>query len=417
MSTFLQRVAAAFGPSHALLLRMAGLSESEHTAEGPWVIDRSGRRWLDFGSFGLHLLGHRHPSVVAAAIDQLSRMGLSSKTLGNDAAITCAERLKSSMRCDMDGVIFGNSGAEAVECALRMARMTTGRDQVLALYGSYHGRTAAALAVSDAMVRNRHTAPGAATTFIARGDIVAAERALAGRNVCAVIVEPMQGEGGIVPIEPDFLRALASLARATGTLLIMDEIQTGLGRCGEIWLGADETLSPDVVVAGKVLGGGIVPISAAIFSRRLISSAAVDPIVHASTFAGSPLATRIATAVIDIVDDEAFLGAVRRLGAYAFAELEAARNELPDLREVRGRGLMIGLEFASVDLAGEVVLEAAKQGVLVTFCLSRPNVIRFYPPAVITEAVLAEGIARLILAIRKAVERYHDAPTSAVCIN
>jgi acetylornithine/succinyldiaminopimelate/putrescine aminotransferase len=413
MSTFLQRVSAAFGPSHALLLRMAGLSEAEHSAEGPWVNDRSGRRWLDFGSFGLHLLGHRHPIVVAAAIDQLDRLGLSSKTLANDAATTCAERLKSSVPCDMDGVIFGNSGAEAVECALRMARIATGRDHVLSLHGSYHGRTAAALAVSDAMGRNRHTAPGAATTFIKRGDAEGAERALAGRQICAVIVEPIQGEGGIVPIEPAFLRALASLAHASGSLLIMDEIQTGLGRCGEVWLGADPAISPDVIVAGKVLGGGIVPISAAIYSRRHIGSAAIDPIVHASTFAGAPFATRIATSVIDIVSDESFLAAVRGLGASAFKQLETARHGLPDLREVRGRGLMIGLEFASADLAGEVVLEAAKQGVLVTFCLSRPNVIRFYPPAVITEALLAEGVARLISAIRKAVARCHDASTAS----
>jgi acetylornithine/succinyldiaminopimelate/putrescine aminotransferase len=417
MSAFLQRVAAAFGPSHALLLRMAGLSEAEYSAEGPWVIDRSGRRWLDFGSFGLHLLGHRHPAVVAAAIDQLGRMGLSSKTLGNDAATTCAELLKASVPCRMDGVIFGNSGAEAIESALRLARISTGRPRVLALTGSYHGRTAAALAISDAMGKNSHTAPAAFTEFIEPGNLAAAERTLAEGDICAVVVEPIQGEGGIVPIEPQFLRALASLSHAAGTLLIMDEVQTGLGRCGEVWLGAGADISPDVIVTGKVLGGGIVPISAAIYSRRHIGSAAIDPVVHASTFAGAPFATRIAATVIDIVNKPPFLATVRNLGAYALAELKAARSGLAGLRDIRGRGLMIGLDFASADLAGEVVLEAAKHGILVTFCLSRPNVIRFYPPAVVTEAVLAEAIERLISAIRKAVERCHDAPTAAASLN
>jgi acetylornithine/succinyldiaminopimelate/putrescine aminotransferase len=417
MSAFLQRVAAAFGAPQALLLRIAGLSEAEWSAEGAWITDRSGRRWLDFGSFGLHLLGHRHPAIVAAATDQLGRMGLSSKMLGNDAATACAERLKASVPCPMDGVIFGNSGAEAIESALRLARISTGRQRVLALRGSYHGRTAAALAISDAIGRNDLIVASALTVFIEPGNIAAAEVALAGRDICAVVVEPIQGEGGIVAIDPAFLRALATLSRAVGSLLVVDEVQTGLGRCGEVWIGADPDLSPDVVVAGKVLGGGIVPISAAIYSRRHVQGAAVDPVIHASTFAGAPFAAHIAATVLDLVTRQEFLATVRRFGAYAVGELSRTLRGLPGLRAVRGRGLMIGLDFASSDLAGEVVLEAARRGVLVTFCLSRPNVVRFYPPAVVTEAELEEGITRLNSAIRHAVERCHPAPTAMTGVN
>jgi acetylornithine aminotransferase/putrescine aminotransferase len=408
MSSFLQRVSAAFGAPQSLLLRMAGMSEAESTAEGAWVTDASGRRWLDFGSFGLHLLGHRHPAVMAAAVHQLGRMGLSSKTLSNDAAISCAEILKASVPCRMDGVIFGNSGAEAVESALKLARISTGRQRILALRGSYHGKTAATLAISDTLGRN-HALGGAANvaTFIAPGDIAAAEAALAAGDIAAAIVEPMQGEGGIVPVDHAFLCALAALCRAAGSLLILDEVQTGLGRCGEVWLGATAEVAPDVVVAGKILGGGLVPISAAIYARRRIGAAALDPVVHASTFAGSPFATRIASVVVDLVSQEAFLATVRRLGAAALAGLRAALAGLPGVVAIRGRGLMIGIDFATPDLAGEVVLEAARQGVLVTFCLSRPNVVRFYPPAVVSDAELAEAIARLRAAFRAAVERVY----------
>jgi len=402
MSAFLQRYGATFGRSQSMLLRMAGLTEGEATAEGAWVQDTSGRRWLDFGSFGLHLLGHRHPTIVAAAIAQLGRIALSSKVLGNEQATGCAERLKASFSRPLDGVIFGNSGAEAVETALKLARLATGRRRILALKGSYHGKTQATLAISDTM---GHLAArdGADVGFVAAGDVAAVADALAEGDVAGIIVEPIQGEGGIVAVDPAFLTEVERLARAAGSLFIVDEIQTGLGRCGVLWYGDHLGLAPDIVLSAKILGGGIVPISAAIYSSRAIGRHALDPIVYASTFAGAAFATRIADTTLDIVAQPDFLDSVRRLGARTIAGLGAALADLPGIVAIRGRGLMIGIEFATADLAGEVVLEAAKRGVLVTFCLSRPAVVRVYPPAVIADADLDLGIAHLTDAVLAAL--------------
>lgn len=413
MSSFLQRYGSAFGGPQALLLRMAGLSEAEATAEGCWITDLAGRRWLDFGSFGLHLLGHRHPRVLEVARAQLDRMGLPSKILGCAEAILCAERLKASFPCPMDGVIFANSGAEAVEGALKIARISTGRRRILALRGSYHGKTDACLAISDTMRRHYEPAAAAGSAFLQPGDLAQAELLLREGDVAAVIAEPVQGEGGILPLDPAYLAGLAELCRRHGSLFIIDEIQTGLGRCGEVWAGATAEIAPDIVVAGKTLGGGLVPVSALVYARRHVRAAALDPIIHASTYAASPFACRIAATVVEIVTERAFLAGVREQGGLARHRLHATLEGVNGVRAIRGRGLMLGIELASPDLAGEVVLEAARHGLLLTFCLSRPSVVRFYPPAVTSLADMELGIGILAEAVRHSAARVSAAPVPA----
>jgi acetylornithine/N-succinyldiaminopimelate aminotransferase len=403
VTAFLRRFAGAFGGSQALLLRMAGLDEGERSAEGPWVTDARGRRWLDFGSFGLHLLGHRHPKIMSAALEQIDLMGLSSRVLGNEWAAECAEALKASFNCSMAGVVFGNSGAEAVEIALKLARLTTKRHRILSLTNSYHGKTAGALGVSFTMSAHAPLLSTGDTVFIAPGDVEAASKALSAGDCAAAIVEPVQGEGGIVPIDPAFLAELAHLCARNGTLLILDEIQTGLGRCGELWAGPASDVIPDIVVSAKTLGGGLVPISAAIYSRRQIQQKALDPVVHATTFAGSPFACRIAATVLDIVGDPNFLETVRHRGRVTRKLLDEKLAGHPGVVEIRGRGLMLGVEMASAELAGETVIEAARRQLLVTFCLSRTSVIRVYPPAISMPEEIAMGAGLLAESIAAAV--------------
>ncbi|WP_227270855.1 aspartate aminotransferase family protein [Roseobacter weihaiensis] len=382
---------------------MTGMSAGEAFAEGAWVTDTNGRRWLDFGSFGLHLLGHRHPEVVKACVDQLGRVALSTKILGNEEATVCAERLIASVDALMDGVIFANSGAEAIEIALKMVKASTGRQRVLALKKSYHGKSNAALSISDTLSGQSGNHSGSFnTTFVDPENRDAIHAALSSGSVAGVFVEPVQGEGGIIEIPPDTLFWIAKQCRTHGAIFVMDEIQTGLGRCGKVWAADHGQLQPDIVTAGKTLGGGVLPLSAVIFARRRLTTAATDPVLHASTFAASPLATRVGSTVVDLVQQEPFLDRVQQLGTVVRSGLESRIGQLKGVVDVRGHGLMIGVECASPDFAGEVVIEAAKRNLLITFCLSNPRVIRIYPPAVTSDSDVKLGLDALCESVRAA---------------
>lgn len=398
-SGFVSRYGAAFGRSKGLLLRVAGLLAGEETAQGAWITDSNGRRWLDFGSFGVHLLGHRHPVVIAAAADQLARMGLSGKVLGNAAATECAEALLKATPPGLDRVAFANTGAEAVEMAMKMAAMATGRGEFIALRGSYHGKTAGALHLSDTMGRRSPLPLASPVNFVAAGDDDAVRRLLASRRIAALIVEPVQGEGGIRPVARRFLDLTRRECSRHGTMFVLDEIQTGLGRCGRLWRSADHC-PPDLLVTGKVLGGGLVPIAAVVYSSALIGDSSSDPVALASSFAGGAIAARVASAVLGLVQQPQFLAEVRRLGDRTRAILRALVLADPRVSEVRGEGLMVGLQTASPSIAGHLVIEAAKRGVLLSFCLSDPSVLRVYPPVVISDHDLADGLSRIAEAVR-----------------
>ena len=397
-TTFLDRYAAAFGRSEALMRRLSGLLGGEATADGAWITDTAGRRWLDFGSFGLHLLGHRHPAVTATAVKQLELMGLSGKVLGNDAATRCAEALIAVTPDNLDRAVLANTGGEAADMAVKMVRIATGRDELLAFRGSYHGKTLGALSLSEASAGRERFAPRSAVHFAEVGDVAGVERILRDGQVAGVFIEPVQGEGGIRPVDPLFLAELRRLCSETRTLLVLDEIQTGLGRCGRRWRSADDC-RPDVLLAGKTLGGGLLPISAVVFAGRVVGAAATDPVVLASSYAGGALAAAVAETVLDLVTDEDFLARVRQLGEVTRERLAAGLTGNPRVTEIRGEALMIGIELDGPATAGQVVIEAARRGVLVSFCLSRPAVVRIYPPAVVVAADLAAGIDSFVAAV------------------
>lgn len=397
-SGFIDRYGAAFGGSKALLLRMSGLLGGEQRADGAWITDDTGRRWLDFGSFGVHLLGHRHPVLVDAAVEQLGLMGLSGKILGNSAATACAEALVAATPPALDRVAFANTGSEATEMAMKMAVLATGRAEFIALRGSYHGKTAGALHLSDSMAGRSPVPLAAPVHFVTPGDEAAARALLATGRIAAVFAEPIQGEGGIRPVAAEFLAFLREETARTGTLLALDEIQTGVGRCGRLWRSAAE-VGPDLLLAGKVLGGGLVPLAAVLYASSLIGDSSADPVVLASSFAGGALAGVVGRSVLELVSSEQFLTRVRRTGESTRRRLAELFDGDPRVAEIRGEGLMIGLQAASPAIAGHVVLEAAKRGVLLSFCLSRPSVLRVYPPAVIGDQDLADGLDRIAEAV------------------
>lgn len=395
---FVDRYRAAFGRSQAVLLRVSGLLGGEHTADGAWITDSAGRRWLDLGSFGIHLLGHRHPHVLAAAAGQLELMGLSGKILGNSAATACAEALLATTPPPLDRIAFANTGSEAVEMAMKMAALATGRAEFAVLRGSYHGKTSGALHLSDSMTGRSPVPLAAPVHFLEPEDEPGARAVLATGRVAAVFAEPVQGEGGIRPVSGAYLGALRELTARTGTLLVLDEIQTGLGRCGRLWRSATD-VPPDLLLTGKVLGGGVLPVAAVAYAGARIGSGATDPVVLASSFAGGALAGAVGRAVLEVVSDERFLEQVRRLGDLTRGRLTELLAADERVTAIRGEGLMVGIATAHPGVAGHVVLEAVKRGVLLSFCLSEPSVLRVYPPAVISTGDLEEGLTRIAEAV------------------
>jgi acetylornithine/N-succinyldiaminopimelate aminotransferase len=400
-TAFVDRYGRLFGREQALMLRMSGLAAAECHAEGARVTDSAGRTWLDFGSFGLHLLGHRHPHVTDALVRQVGSLGLSTKILPNEAITDAAHALRSLVGRPNDMVMFGNSGSESVECALKLARIATGRAQVVALVNGYHGRTAGALAVSHGYRAHASLCDAAHTSFLAAGDLDALEAVLSGGDIAAMILEPVQGEGGIRPLARAELEAAYALCERHGTIMIHDEIQTGLGRAGSVVSGAPA----DIVLFGKTLGGGVFPVAATVYDGTRFSAAARDPVVHASSYGGSPLAGAVVSAVTEVVGGQGFCDRVTELGARARAMLVERLSALPGVVEIRGRGLMLGVEFERHETVAQAVIESARRGILTAFCLTATRVVRVYPPAVTSDDDLADGLARFCDACETALQQ------------
>lgn len=400
---FFKRYSAAFGKSQALILRLAGFDGAEATASGPYIFDSTGKRWLDFGSFGIHLLGHCHPEIVHAARYQMSRMGLSGKILGNAAAMECAESILARTAACLDKVVFANTGSEAVEIALKLSLLRDGRTELISLTNAYHGKTIGAFSVTahDGCEQLQLCSP---VHFVDPSQPETAAELIRSDRIAAVIAEPIQGEGGILPVATEFWQMIGSMCPAHDVLIIVDEIQTGLGRCGQVWKSTTLECQPDILLMGKTLGGGMMPVAAVAYTSEKMKTQSLDPEWHASSFAGGPLACTVAQRALELVCDEDFLNGVRSRGHLCRERLLSRWLGNPAVRAIRGEGLMLGIEFESPGFTSRVIMEAAKMGLLVTFCLRRPTVLRFYPPAVISIPDLERGLSILCDAVELASE-------------
>jgi putrescine aminotransferase len=380
-------------PGLALGQKMTGRGAAEERAAGAEVELTNGRTVLDFGSYAVTLLGHNHPDVVAAVVDQLGRMSTSTRVLANPVTTALAARLLELLAPSrLRRAWFGQGGADAVEAALKLARLATGRPRVLAVEGAYHGKTLGALAATwSPRYRGGLGDVLAPTTHLAPDDPDAVRRAAAGGDVAALVFEPVQGESGVRPLDPDVLRRWSTDARAAGAFVIADEIQCGLYRTGVASVSLAAGLDPDAVLLGKPLGGGVMPLSAALFGEELYGPLARDPFVHSSTFSGHPLSCAAALAGVDALERVApriaALGA--RLGP-ALARLAAAFGDL--VYETRGSGLLWGMEMTSSDAAGTALMELSERGLLLSPCLGRPEVLRLLPPAVISDRQLDRAL-------------------------
>lgn len=374
----------------ALLYRMTGLLDAEATADGSWVTGASGTRYLDLGSYAVFLLGHRHPRVVAAVADQLGRLAGSSRAMPTAAAARAVAALAGIAPAGLSKVMLLNSGAEAVEAAIKLARVSTGRSGVLHLSGSFHGKTTGALSLTDAeLFRGPFQPLLPEVGRLDRTDAAAAADQIRAVRPAAVFAEPVQGEGGVFPLATDYLTAVRGACDETGALLVCDEIQSGLGRCGTTWASEQAGVVPDVLLTGKALGGGVVAASALLATPKAFRPYDRDPLLHTSTFGGYPLAAAAVAAAVEVIVDDGVPERAGRVGAALRQLLDGLCRDWPDLfTGVTGRGALLGLHCRRADIAGTFLRAAFSRGVLTTPCLTAPSVVRLTPSAYLTEQEL-----------------------------
>lgn len=367
------------------------------SGEGATVTDADGNTYIDMlAGIAVNALGHAHPAIVDAVSAQVARLGHVSNLFGSQPVVEVAEALRARVGDDTARVFFCNSGAEANEAAFKLARLT-GRRRILAAERGFHGRTMGSLALTGQPDKRAPFEPmPAGVEFFTYGDIEALEALVQQDpgNTAAIILEPIQGETGVIPAPEGFLTKVREICDAHGILFITDEVQTGVGRTGDFFAFQHEGVLPDVITMAKGLGGGL-PIGATIARGR--AATLFTPGSHGTTFGGNPVACAAAKAVLGVVD-EAFLAEVRRKGQL----LISAASQVPGVAQVRGRGLMLG-----VVLDEAVAKLVVKQGLEEGLILNAPgeNVIRLTPPLVITDDEIVEAMKRLALAIDAAKDR------------
>jgi predicted acetylornithine/succinylornithine family transaminase len=370
--------------------------------KGCYVFDPSGKRYLDFiTGIGVNALGHAHPRLVKAIRDQAGRLLHSSNLYYNAFQGPLAERLARSS--GLQRTFFCNSGAESMEGALKMVRahghkIHPDKYEIVALHNSFHGRTFGALSITGQekyRLDFEPLLPGA--RFVPPNDEVALEQVVSNRTA-GIVMEIIQGEGGIFPMSIEYVRKARELADRYDALLVFDEIQCGVGRVGKHFAFqlADPIVLPDILAAAKPLACGI-PMGVIVANDRAAQS--IGSGMHGSTFGGGPLACRVAVEFMDILDG--LLPHIDEMGRYFRAKLADLQKQFPFIREVRGQGLMIGVELSFP--AKQIVLEAIEQGLLIN--CTHETVLRFLPPYIVTEKEIDRAVAILKRVFKLAVKR------------
>lgn len=393
-------------PAMAKLFRFMGLSTVEWGADGSIIRDIDGKEYIDcLGGYGVFSLGHRHPRVVEAVKKQLDIMPLSSKVLFNKPMADLSALLAEITPGDLQYSFVGNSGTEAVEGALKLARIHTGRTNIISTVNSFHGKTFGALSATGRdLFRDPFMPLLNGFKHVPFNDIEAL-RSTIDEQTAAVILEPIQGEGGIIVPTKEYLPAVRNLCDEYGALLICDEVQTGLGRTGKMFAVDHYNVVPDILTTAKALGGGVMPIGAFTATPQVWEKYITSPFVHTSTFGGNPLACVAAIAAIEVLKEEQIVQQAATTGAYFIEKLQQLQQNFPDvIQEVRGQGLMIGIELTKEGIGGLLMSEMINKGILVAYTLNNPKVIRMEPPLVIS----CELLDVVLKALTEAIEMAHD---------
>ena len=364
--------------------------------EGAYLFDRDGKRYLDFSSgIAVTLLGHAHPHLVDVLKAQAERLWHVSNLYGIAGQEQLADRLVEHSFADT--VFFCNSGAEALECAIKMARRfhhergQPERHKIITFDGSFHGRTMATISAAG-QARHLEGFEPALPGFqrVPPGDLAAVE-AVIDDQTAGILIEPVQGEGGLRALDVGYLEGLRKLCDQHDLLLIFDEVQTGLGRTGKLFAYEWSAIAPDLMALAKGLAGGF-PMGACLSTARV--AGAMTPGTHASTFGGNPLACAAANGVLDVLLGDGFLDRAKEAGGRLESELKRLAESYPRvIREVRGKGLMLGLRLEDAYVNAEIVGKLLQNGLLTV--PAADNVLRFLPPLIIGEAEIEEAIATI----------------------
>jgi acetylornithine/N-succinyldiaminopimelate aminotransferase len=362
--------------------------------EGVWLVTKDGERYLDFTSgVAVNALGHAHPHLVAAVTEQAQKLWHVSNLYKIPEAERVAQRLCAASFADV--VFFCNSGAEAVEGAIKTARKYQAvserpeRYRIITFEGAFHGRTLATLAAGGQKKYLEGFGPVVeGFDQVPFADLTAVKKTI-GDQTAAIMIEPLMGEGGVRSVEPSFLRALRELCDQNGLLLIFDEVQSGMGRTGELFAYQRIGVTPDIMALAKALGGGF-PVGAVLATNEAAKGMTAG--THGSTFGGNPLAMSAANATLDIMLAPGFFDHVKKIGILFKQRLAEIKDRYPSLiAEVRGDGLLVGLR--AVVPAGELVNAIRAEKMLTV--AAGDNVVRLLPPLIISEQEMAEGVARL----------------------
>lgn len=394
-------------PPLARVMKLSG-SPVELRARGTTIWDARGKAYLDFaGGYGVFTLGHSHPRVVAAVKEQLDRMSLSGKTMFNPVLGRASKRLAEMTPGDLQISFWCNSGTEAIEGAMKLARIATGRAKIVGTTGAFHGKTLGALSISGRETFQTPFQPLLAdVAHVSFGDSDVLDDAL--RDAAAFVVEPVQGEGGVYLPPDGYLRAARAACDRAGALLIADEVQTGFGRCGVRFACDRESVVPDVMTLAKGLSGGIIPVGAYIARADVWKRAyAKAPLLHTSTFGGSELACAAAIAAMDVLEDEHLAENARERGVQLLDGCRALAREFPDvIREARGIGLLVGVELTNEGYGGWIIPEMLKAGVTAAWTLNLQRVIRLEPPLIVTASEVECALAALRGGVAAAYEKF-----------
>ncbi len=365
--------------------------------EGAYVWDNNGKKYLDFlGGIAVNVLGHNHPALVKAVADQAGKMLHCSNLYYTQAQADGADKLAKLSGLKDAKVFFANSGAEANEGAIKLARKFTHakdpeKSQIITAWMSFHGRTLATLTATGQPHYQEGVGPlPAGFDYVHYNDIDELEKMISDKT-CAVMLETIQGEGGVYPPAPGYLQKVRELCDKHEALLIFDEIQAGIGRSGKFFAYDKYGVKPDIVTLAKGLAGGV-PIGA--FVARGEVAEAMKPGDHGTTFGGNPLACAAANVVLDTVPQAEFLGQIEKVGGYFKEKLVALQEKYPQLiKEVRGEGLILGAELTKDNIGRNIVNECLAEGIIINCTVGK--VLRFIPPLIINEVQVDEVMQAL----------------------
>lgn len=393
-------------PGLAKLLSFAGYGV-ETRAEGCYIYDHTGTKFLDFlGGYGVFSLGHRHPKIIEAVRRALDSMPLSGKVFFSKPYADLAEKLAAITPEPLQFTFMCNSGTEAVEGALKVAKIYDHRPKVVSTVGGFHGKSMGSLSATGRdKVRDPFYPLVPEFVHVPFNDAAAMKDAVDDRTA-AVIIEPVQGEGGIHLAADGYLAEVKSACEAHGALLIFDEVQTAFGRTGKMFAMEHSGVVPDLVTFAKALGGGVVPAGAFMGTAKVWERAfSENPLIHTTTFGGSPLVCMAALAAIEVTESEGLAENSRVMGERLLSGLNDVKSKYPEMfTGVRGKGLMAGVEFAMDDVGELCIAAMVKRGLVAAYTLNNPRVIRFEPPLIVNSEQIDTALSIFLESVQETSE-------------